>query len=206
MCLEIWAFSGAALLAGWLGAVSLAAHTVALNMAALAFMVPLGISQGAVTRVGNLLGAGRHREAQRASWVALVMGAGVMTISACAFVWLRELLPTVYTADARVIALCASILPIAAAFQLFDGTQIIATGALRGLKDTRVPLLYAVVAYWPIGFGTSVLLGFQLGLGGLGIWIGLAFGLATLSALGIWRFHRRERLPWAQSLRAVAES
>ncbi len=204
-------FAAAAFLMGLLGTTELAAHAIALQCAAVAFMVPLGICHATTVRVGLAAGAGDRAGVGRAGWTSLALGSAFMVASALVL-WLLpwqlvDLFLELDSADHIAVAsLAVSFLGVAALFQLFDGAQIIATGALRGLKDTRVPLLYAVVAYWPIGFGASVLFGFQLGLGGLGIWIGLAFGLATLSALGIWRFHRRERLPWAQSLRAVAES
>jgi MATE family multidrug resistance protein len=181
MGLEMWAFSAAALLAGWLGSVPLAAHTVALNMAALAFMMPLGISQGAVTRVGNLIGARRPAEAQRAAWVALAMGAGVMTLSATAFVLFRHALPRVYTPDPGVIALCAGILPIAAAFQIFDGTQVVGCGVLRGMGRTRPAALFNFLGYWVLGLPLGAWLGFRADLGLAGVWWGLCFGLAVVA-------------------------
>jgi len=153
--LEIWAFSAATLLAGRLGATAAAAHTIALNMAALAFMMPLGISQGAVTRVGNLLGASRPRAAQIAAWVATGLGASVMTLSAIAFVSLRDWLPTLYTPDAGVVLLCASILPIAAAFQIFDGTQVVGCGVLRGMGRTRPAAWFNLLGYWILGLPAS---------------------------------------------------
>jgi MATE family multidrug resistance protein len=132
MSTEMWAFSAAALLAGRLGAEPLAAHTIAMNLAGLAFMVPLGISQGAATRVGNLLGAGRPGASQFSARVSLGLGAAVMTISATFFVLGRATLPKLYTPDPALIALCATILPIAAAFQIFDGTQVVACGEWGG--------------------------------------------------------------------------
>jgi MATE family multidrug resistance protein len=181
--LEIWAFSGAALLAGWLGAVPLAAHTVALNMAALAFMIPLGVSQGAVTRVGNLLGARRPRDAQRAAWVAMALGAGVMSISATAFVALRNWLPRIYTPDPEVIALCATILPIAAAFQIFDGAQVVGCGVLRGMGRTRPAAWFNLVGYWILGIPIGAWLAFRADWGLAGIWWGLCLGLAIVAGL-----------------------
>lgn len=197
--LEVWAFSGAALLAGWLGAVPLAAHTVALNMAAFAFMVPLGISQGAVTRVGNLIGEGRPREAQRAAWVALAMGAGVMTLSATAFVGLRQWLPRIYTADPQVVALCATILPIAAAFQVFDGTQAVGCGILRGMGRPRPAAVFNLLGYWVLGLPLGGWLAFRLGLGLAGIWWGLALGLA-LVAMALVAWVRWRGPAWAPAL------
>jgi len=137
VALEVLAFSGSTLVAGWIGATAIAAHQVTLNFAALSFMMPLGISQAAATRVGNLLGARAAERAQRAAWVALGMGASVMAGSALVFIALRAELPRVLTSDLEVVALSASIFPIAAAFQIFDGTQVVGCGILRGMGRTR---------------------------------------------------------------------
>lgn len=183
MGLEIWAFSGAALLAGLLGTVPLAAHTIALNMAALSFMLPLGISQGAATRVGNLIGAGDPDRAQRAAWVSIVMGAAVMAVMATVFVALRFALPRIYTADAEVIAACAAILPIAAAFQVFDGTQVCGCGILRGMGRTRPAMYFNLVSYWVLGLPIGAWLALREGWGLAGIWVGLALGLGIVATL-----------------------
>jgi len=185
--LEIWAFSGAALLAGWLGSVQLAAHTVALNMAALAFMIPLGVSQGAVTRVGNLLGARRPADAQRAAWVAMALGGAVMSVSATAFVVLRHWLPRIYTPEPEVIAMCAAILPIAAAFQIFDGIQVVGCGVLRGMGETRPAAWFNLVGYWVLGLPLGGWLAFRADWGLAGIWWGLCLGLAIVAgSLVLW--------------------
>ena len=181
--LEIWAFSGATLIAGRLGATALAAHTITLNMAALAFMMPLGISLAAVTRVGNLLGARRPDEAQRAAWVALALGAGVMSASAVLFVAFRHQLPRLYTPDAAVVALCASILPIAGAFQIFDGTQVVGCGVLRGMGRTRPAALFNLISYWLLGIPLGAWLALRAGWGLAGVWWGLCLGLAAAAAL-----------------------
>jgi len=181
MALEMWAFGAAALLAGRLGAVALAAHTVALNMAALAFMLPLGISQGAATRVGNLLGAGEPAAAQRAAWVSFAMGAGVMCLSALLFVVLREWLPRLYTSELDVIAACAAVLPIAAAFQIFDGTQVVGCGILRGMGRVRPAALFNLLGYWVLGLPIGGWLALRRGWGLAGIWWGLAGGLAVVA-------------------------
>ncbi len=185
--LEFWAFSGATLLAGRLGQLPLAAHSIALNMAALAFMLPLGVSRAAVTRVGNLIGARRSADAQRAAWVAFALGAGVMTFSAVLFVLLREQLPRMYTPDADVIALCASILPIAAAFQIFDGTQVVGCGILRGMGEVRPAMVFNLISYWLIGLPIGGYAALGLGYGLPGLWWGLASGLACVAlALLVW--------------------
>jgi MATE family multidrug resistance protein len=179
--LEIWAFSGAALLAGWLGAEALAAHTIALNLASLSFMLPLGIAQGAVTRVGNLLGAGRAHDAERAAWVAIAFGAGVMTASGTLFLVGRELLPQLYTRELTVIAVTASILPIAAAFQIFDGTQVVCCGVLRGMGRTRPAAWFNLIGYWLLGLPLGYWLAFRSSWGLHGIWWGLCFGLGVVA-------------------------
>ena len=179
--LEIWAFSGAALVAGQLGSVALAAHTITLNLAALAFMLPLGIAQGAATRVGNLIGAGQPDAAQRAAWVSIAMGAGVMSFSAVLFVVLRHALPRIYTPDAAVIAACAAILPIAGAFQIFDGTQAVGCGVLRGMGRTRPAMVFNLVSYWVLGLPLGSWLALRAGFGLAGIWWGLACGLGCVA-------------------------
>jgi MATE family multidrug resistance protein len=179
--LEIWAFSGAALMAGWLGAEPLAAHTIALNLASLSFMLPLGISQGAVTRVGNLLGARQPHDAERAAWVAIAFGAAVMGLCGALFWLLRQELPRLYTEDLGVIAVAASILPIAAAFQIFDGTQVVCCGVLRGMGRTRPAAWFNLLGYWVLGLPVGGWLAFREGWGLHGIWWGLCFGLFVVA-------------------------
>jgi MATE family multidrug resistance protein len=152
-------------------------------MAALAFMIPLGISLAAVTRVGNLLGARRSEDAQRAAWVALALGAGVMSASAVLFVVFRRELPRLYTPDAGVVALCASILPIAAAFQIFDGTQVVGCGVLRGMGRTRPAAVFNLISYWLVGIPLGAWLALPMGWGLAGVWWGLCIGLASVAAL-----------------------
>ncbi len=187
MSLEMWAFSSSNLIAGWLGATALAAHTIVLNLASITFMVPLGIAQGAAVRVGNLIGAGRPEEARIASWVGIAIGAAVMTVSAAGFVLLRDLLPRVYTTDVGVLALAATILPIAGAFQIFDGTQAVACGVLRGMGRPRPAAVFNLIGYWILALpiGTWLALRTDWGLGGL--WWGLAGGLCLVAiGLVIW--------------------
>ncbi len=191
MGLEVWAFEIATLMAGGLGAVPLAAHTIALNLASLSFMVPLGISQAAVTRVGNLIGEGRPRDAQLASWVAMGMGAGVMTVSAVAFVILRGTLVRIYTPEPAVIAAGAAILPIAAAFQIFDGTQVVGSGVLRGMGRTRPAAGFNLIGYYGLALPLAWWLAIRQGLGLPGIWWGLCLGLATVAGLLVLFIARR---------------
>lgn len=181
--LEMWAFQVATLLAGLLGEAELAAHTIVLNLASLAFMVPLGVAMAAVTRVGNLIGAGDRRGAQRAAWVALGVGAGVMAVSALTLVTLRELLPRAYNDDPVVLALTAALLPIAGAFQIFDGVQVVGGGILRGMGRTRPAALFNLLGYYGLALPVAWWLAFEAGMGVAGIWWGLTLGLLVVAAL-----------------------
>jgi len=181
LALEIWAFSGSTLLAGLLDPVSLAAHTIALNLAALSFMMPLGISHGAATRVGNLIGAGERAAAQHAAVVAMTFGGAVMTVSAVLFVVLRMWLPRIYTGDPDAVLAAAAVLPIAAAFQVFDGVQVVGCGVLRGMGHTRPAAVFNFVGYWVVGLPLGAALALRLGVGLAGIWYGLAIGLLLVA-------------------------
>jgi len=189
--LEGWAFQLSTLLAGRLGESELAAHTIALNLASLTFMLPMGLSLGAATRVGNLVGAQRPDEAERAAKLSLLMGAGIMVASAVLFVTARTALPYLYTEDMAVITLCASILPIAGAFQVFDGVQVVGGAILRGVGSTRPAAVFNLVAYYALGLPLGVGLTFGLGWGLQGLWIGLAVGLAIVAAILLWWIRTR---------------
>ncbi len=189
--LEMWTFQIATLLAGRLGTLELASHTVAMNLISVAFMVPLGISMGAVTRVGNLIGAGQRREAQIASWVGLGMGAVFMLFSGTIFVVFGEPLCRLYTDDAAVLALATSILPIGAAFQIADGIQVVGGGILRGMGRTVPAAVFNLVAYWVIGIPLAIWFVFGRGMGVHGIWTGLAIGLWSVSVMLVIWIHQR---------------
>lgn len=191
MALEIWGFSATGLMAGWISRPAVAAHALALNLASLSFMMPMGIAAAAATRVGNLTGAGDEREARVAARTALVLGAGVMTLSALAFVLGRRWLPALFGVDEGVVALAASILPIAAAFQVFDGTQVVGCGVLRGRGDTQPAFWFNLVGYYALGLPLSALLAFRLGLGLPGLWWGLVLGLAAVAVMLVARILRR---------------
>jgi MATE family multidrug resistance protein len=196
---EAGLFSGAAFLMGRIGEAELAAHTIALNIAALAFQVPYGINQAATIRVGYHFGAGDRAAIGRAGWSALVLSVGFMVLTAGAMVLAPYPLIGLYAgeataANAAMLALAVQYLAVAAAFQLFDGAQAVAAGALRGLQDTRMPLAIALFGYWAVGFTVSIWLGFYTPLEGIGVWIGLALGLVVVAFLLTWRWHRREAL------------
>ena len=192
-------FGGAAFLMGLIGVSQVAAHGVALNIAAVAFQVPFGVAQAATIRVGMAYGARDPAWIGRAGNVALVVGIGFMGITALA-IWIAPrafvglYLDTHDPANAVVVALALKFLVIATAFQLLYGAQSVAAGVLRGLQDTRVPMIVALVGYWGVGFGTAVLFAFRLGWGGVGVWLGLAAGLFAVSALLLWRWRARNRL------------
>lgn len=191
--LEIWAFSLATFLAGKLGATALASHGIVLNMSSLSFMFPLGVAIATSTRVGNLIGANNRPGAQRAAWVGLALGAGIMSAWALVFVLGRHVLPRIYAdpgAADDVLALCALILPLAAAFQIFDGTQAVGSGVLRGMGRTRPAAIFNLLAYFGLALPIAWWLGIERGQGLFGVWVGLALGLAAAAAmyvLFIWR-------------------
>jgi MATE family multidrug resistance protein len=199
LAFEVTVFNAAALLMGRIGASELAAHAIALQIASLAFMVPLGVSQAVTVRVGRAFGAGDPGGVTRAGWTAFALGTGVMAFSALLMVAVPRTLVGFFLdaadpANERVVAFALSFLMLAALFQLVDGAQAVGAGMLRGLQDTRVPMIYAAVGYWGIGLPVGVALGFGTGLRGVGIWIGLALGLAVVAGLMLWRWMRRDRL------------
>jgi MATE family multidrug resistance protein len=183
MSLEMWSFSIGTLIAGTLGAIALATHSIVLNLSALSFMVALGISQGVVTRVGNLIGAGQLQNAQRSAWVGLSLGASVMSIAGLVFFVLRNWLPRIYTSDETLIVACGAILPIAAAFQIFDGTQAVGCGVLRGMGRTHPAAGFNLLGYWVLGLPVGAWLAIRAGWGLAGIWWGFVLGLSVVAVL-----------------------
>jgi MATE family multidrug resistance protein len=200
MSLEIGVFALATALISTIDAKSLAAHQIAMNAASFTFMVPLGISSAAAVRVGNELGRGRPDLAARAGWTGIALGAGFMACSAVTFLTVPQWIARAYTPDRTVIEASIALLAIAAAFQLFDGVQIVSAGALRGAGETKSPMLANLVFYWFIGLPLGWALGFRAGLGVRGVWAGLCAGLVLIGStlLIVWR--RKTRL-----LRSMAE-
>jgi MATE family multidrug resistance protein len=195
MALEISVFATAALAMGWFGAAAVAAHAIAVQLASLTFMVPMGLGQAATARVGLAVGAARPQAAARAGWVAVALGAGFMAAMALlllsfprSLAWL--FLDATDPGAAGTAALAAVLLMVAGVFQLADGVQAVASGALRGLKDTRRPMLIAALGYWVIGLPGGLVLAHPLGLGPVGIWLGLAAGLGVVAALMLRRWAR----------------
>jgi MATE family multidrug resistance protein len=203
MALEMGVFALAAYFMGWIGAPAVAAHAVALQLAALTFMVPLGLGQAATVRVGLALGRRDEAGITRAGWTAWVMGVAFMGSMAIVMWSIPRPLVTLFLTDvpknALAIGLAVGFLKVAAAFQLVDGAQVIGAGMLRGLHDTRWPLLFALVGYWVVGLGIGSWLAFGADWKGVGIWIGLATGLASVAALMLARWLMRDRLGLTRS-------
>jgi len=199
LAFEVTIFNAAALAMGWIDAESLAAHAIALQIASVSFMVPLGLNQAVTVRVGLAYGAGDREGVSRAGWTAFILGVSFMALMALVMVlWPRTLISAFIDladpANARVITLAVSFLAFAALFQIFDGAQAVASGMLRGLHDTTVPMIYAAIGYWGIGLPLGLLLAFPMGFQGNGIWIGLSSGLAAVAVLLLARWLRRDRL------------
>ena len=194
---EVGLFMMSSLMMGWLGTIALAAHGIALQLASIAFMIPLGLSQVGTARVGQAHGRGDLAGLDRAAKAVIVVGLGVSLAGATLF-WLIPgpliglFLDTSNPLSGAVVRFAAPLLAVAAAFQLADCLQVLGSGLLRGLRDTRVPMLLAVFSYWIVGLPAGYVLGFVAGLGGVGVWSGLASGLVCAAILANWRFQRRE--------------
>lgn len=201
--MEVGVFASAAVLMGWLGTLELAGHQIAINLCSTTFMVPLGFSSTAAVRVGQALGRGDVDGARRAAATAFVLGVGFMGAAALAFFTRPEFFVRIYTDDPELVAMGVSLLLVGAAFQLSDGTQTIAIGALRGAADTRFPMLVAMVAYWLIGLPLGYLLAFHWGFGPRGLWWGLTCGLTLVGVTLALRFHRRVREHRLMALQAM---
>lgn len=191
-------FSAAAYLMGLFGAPSVAAHQIALQIAATTFMIPLALGQAATVRVGLAYGRRDRDGIALAGWTAFGLSTGFMTVMAALMFAFPHALITLFLEDspanATVIALGVSFLMIAALFQIVDGWQVVGAGMLRGLHDTRVPMVFALVGYWAIGLGVGVALAFSMEWRGIGIWTGLAAGLGVVAVLMLLRWSRRVRL------------
>ena len=180
---EYGAFAVTGLLMGSLGIIRMAAHQVALNLASVTFMVPLGISSAATVLVGHAVGRGDAAGVRRSSLAALLVGAGFMSLTAVTFVTIPGLLAAIYSADVDVVRLAVLLLPIAGVFQVFDGIQVVCLGVLRGLGDTRAPMIISIVGFWCLGMPVSVWLAFGRDLGAVGLWWGLVAGLAIVAVI-----------------------
>jgi MATE family multidrug resistance protein len=196
---EVSIFNAASFLMGLINAASIAAYAIAIQVASLSFMIPLGLGQAVTVRVGRAHGAGDYEAVTRAGWTAFVMGVGFMAIMATVMIVLPYPLIAAFIdldapENAKVVALAATFLAFAGLFQIVDGAQAVGGGMLRGLHDTTVPMIYALFGYWGVGLPVGVLLAFPGGLEGRGIWIGLSAGLAVVAVLLLGRWLRRDRL------------
>lgn len=185
--LEFGAFGAIGVSMGWLGTHAIAGHQIALNLAAFAFMIPLGISQAAAVLVGRAVGNGNPDRARRSGGAAVLLCSLVMLVTAAIFLGIPGPLADQFTTDAGVAAIAAALIPVAGMFQLFDGLQVVCTGALRGVADTLRPMVYNVLGFWVFGIPISLWLGFGRGMGPVGLWWGLAGGLGAVAVLLLWR-------------------
>lgn len=196
---EVGLFAAATILIGRIGTLELAAHGIVMQLASLSFMVPLGLSNVATTRVALAYGRRNAEDLRRAAYATIILAVGFSGAAALVFLAVPNPLISVFLNAARedtaaVVALAIPYLFLAALFQLVDGTQAVAAGALRGMQDTRVPMVIAIISYWIVGLGSGYVLAFPLGLGGEGVWVGLALGLAVAAVLLTARFVMRDRL------------
>lgn len=196
---EVTIFNAAAFLIGMLGTIELAAHAIAIQVASISFMVPYGIAQAATVRVGHANGAGRPDDVMRAGWAAFGLGITAMALAALIMVVAPEALISSFLdindpANAPVVAMGVSLLAVAALFQIVDGGQVLGSGMLRGLQDTRIPMLFTAVGYWGMGLPSGAALAFWAGWGSVGVWSGLAIGLSVVAVLMMQRWMRREQL------------
>jgi MATE family multidrug resistance protein len=204
--MEFGVFAVAALLMGMIGTTALAAHQIALQTAAVMFMVPFGISLAATVRVGHAAGRGDAAAARRAGFAAIALGTMFMAAMTLLVALTRHAIPWIFlgaTAETAVetAALAATLLLLGMSFFIADGVQTVAAGALRGLNDTRLPLLFSAISFWGIAFGACYWLAFSVGWGAIGVWVGLSLGLAVYAVLLVWRFQvlsRRGYLPQVQ--------
>lgn len=192
--LEVGVFAAATALAGRLAPASLAAHQIAINLAAFTFMVPLGVASAGAVRVGHAVGRRDAAGAARSGWTALLFGTIFMSVAASAFLLIPRVLIGAFTSDAAVLQIGASLLFVAAVFQLFDGLQGVATGVLRGLGDTRSPMLWNLAGHWFIGLPLGYGLCFAAGFGVIGLWWGLSTGLIICGVALLIVWSRRIRI------------
>ena len=197
IAVELGVFATVTVLVSRLNAIALAGHQIALNTVSTTFMVPFGISSAAAVRVGFALGKGNRPAAARAGWTALGLGAGAMSVAAIVLLTEPEWIARLFTPDEAVIAAAATILRVAAFFQLFDGLQIVVTGSLRGAGDTRTPMVCHLIGYWVIGLPLGAMLCFGRGLGAPGLWVGLSAGLIAIG-LVLTAFWWRTAREWSR--------
>ncbi|NVO84353.1 MATE family efflux transporter [Hymenobacter terrestris] len=191
MTFEMGAFSFSAIMIGWLGATQLAAHQIAINVASVTYMAASGIGAAATIRVGKFFGAHDGMRARQAGQMAYLLTLTFMGLMGLILVLVRNYLPFYYNDDPAVVAQAATLLLIAAAFQISDGLQVVGLGALRGLEDVKVPSVVALLAYWVVALPLGYVLAFKLNMGAVGVWLGLLTGLTLVAGMLLLRFYRR---------------
>ncbi|WP_162342987.1 MATE family efflux transporter [Cyclobacterium salsum] len=202
---EVGAFSTAAIMMGWIGVNALAAHQIAINLASISYMMASGLSAAAMVRVGNQLGRRDIGKLRQVGFSIFGMVAVFMLLFGLTFLLFRNYLPLLYIEEQGVVEMAASLLVVAAFFQISDGLQVVGLGALRGLSDVKVPTLVTLVAYWVIGLPLGYFLSFHLGWNELGIWTGLLTGLTLTAAMLIYRFHSLSLRLYRQSQSKLSE-
>ena len=205
MALEVGAFGMSLLMAGWLGVTTEAAHKVAIDVASMTYMAASGIAAAATIRVGNLRGAGNLWAARHAGFAAYWLTFGFMGVMAVLLISTRHVVPYVYISDPQVVEQAATLLLVAALFQVSDGLQVVGLGALRGLEDVKVPSVVALLAYWAVALPLGYFLGFKLHLGAPGVWTGLLVGLTIVAVVLLVRFRRETEPEFAATLPAAEE-
>ena len=191
---EVGAFSLAAIMMGWLGAISQAAHQIAINLAAITYMMATGLAAATTIRVGNQLGRKDFRTMREVGLTGFFMSGIFMGMNALILILGKSFFPTLYIHEIEVIRTATALISIAALFQLSDGLQVVGLGALRGMGDVKIPTLFTLVAYWILALPIGYLLGFTLKMGATGIWIGLLTGLTVAAVLLLLRFNKLSRL------------
>jgi MATE family multidrug resistance protein len=184
---EFTTFAAISVFAGWFGAEAIGGHQVAINLASLTFMVPMGVGSAAAVLVGHAIGEGDPAHARRVAASALICGAVFMAGCALVFLGLPGLFAQFYTSVPGVIAIATTLIPIAGVFQVFDGLQVVASGVLRGAGDTRAAMIANILGFWLIGIPVSLWMGFGLGGGVVGLWWGFVAGLAAVAAFLVAR-------------------
>lgn len=199
LAFEVSIFNAATFLMGLIGPVALAAHAIAIQIASVSFMVPMSIGQAVTVRVGRAYGARNPDAVSLAGWTAFIIGVSFMALMALVMLLLPRLLIAAFidisdAANAAVVATAVTFLSLAALFQIVDGAQAVASGMLRGLHDTAKPMVLAAIGYWGLGLPLSYILAFPAGMNGVGVWLGLFFGLAAVAIMLVARWTRRDRL------------
>ena len=200
MMFEMGAFSFSAIMIGWLGTTALAAHQIAINVASVTYMAASGIAAAATIRVGNRHGVGDAEGARQAGFAAYWLAFGFMGTMGLVLIACRYSLPYLYNHDPEVVSRATALLLIAALFQVSDGLQVVGLGALRGLEDVKVPSVVALLAYWSLALPIGYSLGFLLGWGAPGVWVGLLTGLSVVAGVLLWRFRRHSAVAVARQL------